>query len=144
MTNKEQYTKEININKEYKITVKEFKTWLTENNMVTTLKGMLNNPTYDNFDIALDFSIPVAMVKLLRKEAWQASFFIVYFVKFLTISAVIRTESLFSFSTFTEYKSVKFLTIFAPEIVIFLTNKSPSFVYEFVKFLTISALEYVC
>ena len=65
-TNKIQYMKEINYDPEYKITVKEFTEWLTENNMEDTFNKMLKEE--DDYDIALDFSIPVAMIKYFRNK----------------------------------------------------------------------------
>ena len=65
-TNKIQYMKEINYDLEYKITVKEFTEWLAENNMEDTFNKMLKEK--DDYDIALDFSIPVAMVKYFRNK----------------------------------------------------------------------------
>ena len=65
-TNKIQYMKEINYDPEYKITVKEFTKWLAENNMEDTFNKMLKEK--DDYDIALDFSIPVTMVKYFRNK----------------------------------------------------------------------------
>lgn len=65
-TNKIQYMKEINYDPEYKITVKEFTEWLAENNMEDTFNKMLKEE--DDYDIALDFSIPVTMVKYFRNK----------------------------------------------------------------------------
>mgnify|MGYP006896802671 CR=1 FL=1 len=65
-TNKIQYMKEINYDPEYKITEKEFTEWLAENNMEDTFNKMLKEE--DDYDIALDFSIPVAMVKYFRNK----------------------------------------------------------------------------
>ena len=59
--------KEINIDPEYKITVVEFKEWLTENNMKDTFQNLLKDEDKDDYDIALDFSIPVTMVKYFRR-----------------------------------------------------------------------------
>ena len=66
-SNRIQYMKEINIDPEYKITVAEFKEWLTENNMEDTFQNLLKDEDKDDYDIALDFSIPVTMVKYFRR-----------------------------------------------------------------------------
>ena len=66
-SNRIQYMKEINIDPEYKITVVEFKEWLTENNMKDTFQNLLKDEDKDDYDIALDFSIPVTMVKYFRR-----------------------------------------------------------------------------
>lgn len=67
-TNKIQYMKEINYDPQYKITVKEFKKCLVEMNLVEIFNEQLKDEEYDDYDIALDFSIPVAMVKYFRNK----------------------------------------------------------------------------
>lgn len=69
MTNKERYLTEINSDPEYRTTIAEFKDWLTRNNMTDTFKRMLKSPDLDEYDIAVDFSIPVSMVKHFQKVA---------------------------------------------------------------------------
>lgn len=65
---KEQYMKEINTDPEYRTTLKEFTQWLEENNMVDIFNKMLQNEENDDYYIAVDFSIPVTMVKYFRKK----------------------------------------------------------------------------
>ena len=55
MTNKERYEREINTNDDYKVTIKEFESWLKE---VTK---------EDIYDTACDYSIPIVMIKYFKK-----------------------------------------------------------------------------
>lgn len=66
--NQRQYMEEINYDIEYKITVKDFTQWLTENKKEEVFRKMLENKDLDLYDIALDFSIPVIMVKYFQKK----------------------------------------------------------------------------
>ncbi len=67
-TNQKQYMEEINNNEEYNITVEEFTQWLKENNEEKEFTKMLNNKDLDDYDIALDYTIPVTMVKYFRTK----------------------------------------------------------------------------
>ena len=69
MTNKERYEQEISHCDDYRITVKAFREWLTSENMTEELQRQLRDEELTLYDIALDFSIPVAMVKYFRKTA---------------------------------------------------------------------------
>ncbi len=70
MTNKEQYFNEINHCEDYRTTIADFRTWLHDNSMEDTFNGMLRHPAlYDDYDIAVDFSLPLVMVKYFRKTA---------------------------------------------------------------------------
>ena len=65
MTNKEIYENDMRTNnKEYAISLKEFKAWLAENKMVDFNEVLKNK---DNYYIAVDFSIPLTMVKYLKR-----------------------------------------------------------------------------
>ena len=64
MTNKEIYMKEINTSKDYKITFEEFMNWLEENHKEEILKEEMKE---DEYKAAVDFSIPLIMVKKLKK-----------------------------------------------------------------------------
>lgn len=71
MTNKEIYNNEINTNEEYNITVAEFAEWLEENNLTKHFTKEVNNITTEDdiYYIAVDYSIPVIMVKYFQKRA---------------------------------------------------------------------------
>lgn len=66
--NQRQYMEEINYDIEYKITVKDFTQWLAENKKEEVFRKMLENKDLNVYDIALDFSIPVIMVKYFQKK----------------------------------------------------------------------------
>ncbi len=71
------YRKTINVDYEYKITVKEFRNWLHENNeenyflkKVTFLKKEQNsekNTTENYYNLAWEYNIPVIMAKYFMK-----------------------------------------------------------------------------
>ena len=70
MTCKEQYFNEISHCEDYKTTIADFRTWLNDNNMVDTFAERLQHPAlYDDYEIAVDFSIPLTMVRYFRKSA---------------------------------------------------------------------------
>ena len=48
---------------DYRVSVKSFIEWLTENRMTEKFKTELRNPENSFYDIAYDYSIPVTMVK---------------------------------------------------------------------------------
>ena len=48
---------------DYRISVKGFIEWLTDNRMTEKFKAELSNPENSFYDIAYDYSIPVTMVK---------------------------------------------------------------------------------
>lgn len=65
MTNKEIYEKEININKEYKISILQFLTEIQQKDITEVfLKSLLEN---DDYYTAVDFTIPLIMVKYFKK-----------------------------------------------------------------------------
>ena len=69
-TNKERYLEEINNNPEYKISVARFQKWLAENNEYSDFQHSLHLVAigdWDIYDLALDYSIPIAMVKWFLK-----------------------------------------------------------------------------
>ena len=65
MTNKEIYMKEINFSKDYKTTFKEFMNWLDENHKYEEI--LKEEIKEDIYKAAVDFSIPLIMVKKLKK-----------------------------------------------------------------------------
>ena len=65
MTARIQYEKEIITSEDYNITLSEFTNWLEENNKKEAFKKSLKEGTYET---AVDFSIPVIMVKYLRER----------------------------------------------------------------------------
>jgi len=69
MTSRERYMQEINVDPEYRISIKEFTKWLEDNDLYSTFMKMLNDPNEDVYDIAQDFSIPVSMVKYFLRTA---------------------------------------------------------------------------
>lgn len=70
MDNKDRYEQDINrSNPDYRVTITEFRNWLTAENMKATFDRMLRDEELTLYDIALDFSIPVAMVKYFKKTA---------------------------------------------------------------------------
>lgn len=66
VTNRERYMKAINTDTEYKTTIAEFRQWLRDNNMEQRFATDMRYPENDLYDIAVDYSIPVIMVKALR------------------------------------------------------------------------------
>lgn len=62
------YRKQINIDKDYKISIKDFIKWLKEYGEVEGFKKEL--AAYDDYSIATDYSIPVTMVKYFRKNTF--------------------------------------------------------------------------
>lgn len=69
MTNEMTYKIEINTVDDYRISIKEFENWLIENETKKNfLKHCLNSVYYNDYDIAVDFSIPIILVKYLRKS----------------------------------------------------------------------------
>ena len=69
MTNRERYERDINHSDDYRITVKAFREWLRAENMTEVFSRKLRDEGESLYDIALDFSIPVAMVKYFKKSA---------------------------------------------------------------------------
>ena len=78
MSNTERYASEINHSDDYRISIKSFKNWLSiksfknwlsTENMTEVFNEKLRNSELTEFDIAVDFSIPVAMVKHFRQTA---------------------------------------------------------------------------
>ena len=69
--NKDQYLYEIDHDDNYKgQTIASFKTWLQDNGMEDTFTEMLQHPAlYDDYDIAVDFCLPLTMVRYFRKTA---------------------------------------------------------------------------
>ena len=70
MSNTDRYNHDINHgNSDYKVSIESFKNWLRAENMQETFNQMLKDRELTLYDIALDFSIPVAMVKHFRQTA---------------------------------------------------------------------------
>ena len=69
MTNRERYERDINHSDDYRISVKAFREWLRAENMTEVFSKKLRDEGESLYDIALDFSIPVAMVKYFKRTA---------------------------------------------------------------------------
>ena len=70
MDNKDRYQQDINrSNPDYRVSIEAFKNWLRAENMQETFNEMLRDRELTLYDIALDFSIPVSMVKYFKKTA---------------------------------------------------------------------------
>ena len=69
MTNRQRYERDINHNEDYRISIKAFREWLSTENMTEVFHKKLRDKEETLYDIALDFSIPVAMVKYFKKSA---------------------------------------------------------------------------
>jgi len=71
-TNEEIYRKEINENKDYKTTKEKFKEWLKENEYEKQFEKdstqMIENLDMDIYDIAVDYSIPIILLKVMLKD----------------------------------------------------------------------------
>lgn len=71
MTNRERYLDEIsNRTPDYKVKITDFITWLIANNEVDEFRHQLHLIAigdWDVYDTAFDFSIPVSMVRWLKK-----------------------------------------------------------------------------
>lgn len=65
MTAKMQYEKEIVISEDYNISLSEFVNWLKDNNKEADFRKSLKEGLYET---AVDFSVPVIMVKYLGKR----------------------------------------------------------------------------
>ena len=63
-TNRAIYEREINTNDYYRISVEDFKIWLLDNNLEDRFYKSLHDE--DNYDIAVDFSIPISLVKFFK------------------------------------------------------------------------------
>ena len=53
-------------NPEYRISIEEFREWLTNNNEWAGFTASMNNPFNSLVDIAFDYSIPITMVKYFK------------------------------------------------------------------------------
>lgn len=69
MTNRERYERDINHSDDYRISVKAFREWLRAENMTEIFHKKLRDEEETLYDIALDFSIPVSMVKYFKQSA---------------------------------------------------------------------------
>ena len=69
MTNRQRYEQDINHNEDYRISIKAFREWLRAENMTEVFSRKLRDEGESLYDIALDFSIPVAMVKYFKRSA---------------------------------------------------------------------------
>ena len=69
MTNRQRYEHDINHNEDYRISIKAFREWLRTENMTEVFHKKLRDKEETLYDIALDFSIPVAMVKYFKRSA---------------------------------------------------------------------------
>ena len=65
MTARVQYEKEIIISEDYNISLSEFVNWLKDNNKEADFRKSLKEGLYET---AVDFSVPVIMVKYLGKR----------------------------------------------------------------------------
>ena len=66
MTNYQGYIEDLTRqDKEYKTTIKEFTQWVTDHNMIDRFREDIRSIGIHNdiYDIALDYSIPVSMIK---------------------------------------------------------------------------------
>ena len=66
MTNYERYMKEINTNCDYIIKKQDFVAWLKSRKAEKEFKTMLNKE--DIYFVAVDYSIPIILIKALKKE----------------------------------------------------------------------------
>ena len=66
MTARVQYEMEIITSKDYEITLEEFMNWLEENNKKEAFKKSVEKEGM--YETAVDFSVPVIMVKYLGKR----------------------------------------------------------------------------
>jgi len=70
--NKKRYEREINTDSNYKITISEFQKWLkTEEKRKEVFKAELDNvirKINNYYDVAVDFSIPITMVKFFLTD----------------------------------------------------------------------------
>lgn len=66
MTARVQYEKEIITSEDYNISLSEFVNWLKDNNKEADFRKSLKEGLYET---AVDFSIPVIIVKYLEKNA---------------------------------------------------------------------------
>ena len=70
MTNRQRYEQDINNgNPDYRVTVTAFGAWLDEAQMRELFHKMLTDRDLTEYDIALDFSIPIVMVKYFKRSA---------------------------------------------------------------------------
>lgn len=66
MTARVQYEKEIITSEDYNISLSEFVNWLKDNNKEADFRKSLKEGMYET---AVDFSVPVIIVKYLEKNA---------------------------------------------------------------------------
>lgn len=66
MTARVQYEKEIITSEDYNISLSEFVNWLKDNNKEADFRKSLKEGIYET---AVDFSVPVIIVKYLEKNA---------------------------------------------------------------------------
>ena len=70
MDNKDRYEQDIKrSNPDYRVTIRAFREWLKDKNMADEFQRQLKDEELTLYDIACDFSIPVAMVKLFKRTA---------------------------------------------------------------------------
>ena len=68
--NRADYMKNLNSrNEDFKVRISDFKKWLIENDKMDYFLQEVSYSEPDIFGIAIDFSIPVTMVKYFRKGA---------------------------------------------------------------------------
>lgn len=71
LTNKEIYEEVINVNKNFNISISDFSVWLEDNNYTKLFSEELDKIENEDdlYYVAVDFTIPVSMVKyFLRKR----------------------------------------------------------------------------
>lgn len=74
MTAEEQYRKEINVDSFYRISIDNFKRYLRQNFLQERFAMAMNSEEIDVFEVAVDFSIPVIMVKYFQKVGFIPSY----------------------------------------------------------------------
>ena len=67
MTYEEQYRKEINVDPFYRVSIDNFRRYLRQNFLQGRFAMAMNSEEIDVYAIAVDFSIPVIMVKYFQK-----------------------------------------------------------------------------
>lgn len=72
MTNRERYITDLaRQDMDYRTSIKEFRQWVTDHNMIDRFREDIRSIGVHNdfYDIALDYSVPVSMIKFFMKES---------------------------------------------------------------------------